>query len=127
MRKPLARRTFLRGLGQGAGVAVALPLLEAMIPTSLFGSSEATAAAEAVKVKNRFILLYYPNGIHTPNWYPQMPEDFVGNGFGTPSTGFAPGTPGVPNAAPANGAAPATPAPAPNGQQPPAAAPGPIK
>jgi len=86
MRKPLARRTFLRGFGQGAGVAVALPLLEAMIPTSLFGSTEATAAAEAVKVKNRFILLYYPNGIHTPNWYPEMPEDFVGTGLAPAET-----------------------------------------
>ncbi|MEO8593738.1 MAG: DUF1552 domain-containing protein [Candidatus Solibacter sp.] len=80
MRKALGRRTFLRGIGTGAGIAIGLPLLEAMIPTSLIGSTEATAAAEAVQVKNRFILLYYPNGIHTPNWYPQVPEDFIGTG-----------------------------------------------
>ena len=33
MRQPLLRREFLKGVGKGAGVAIALPLLEATIHT----------------------------------------------------------------------------------------------
>jgi hypothetical protein len=73
MRQALARRQFLKGMGKGAGVLVGLPLLEAMIPTSLIGSTEAVLRAQSVMAKNRLLLLYYPNGIHTPNWYPTIP------------------------------------------------------
>jgi hypothetical protein len=73
MRHPLARREFLRGIGKGAGVLVGLPLLEGMIPTSLIGSTEATLRAQRVMANNRLLILYYPNGIHTPNWYPTIP------------------------------------------------------
>lgn len=72
MRGPLSRRTVLRGLGRGAGIAVALPLLEAMIPQALIGSAQAAERTARVVNRNRFLLLYYPNGIHTPNWYPQI-------------------------------------------------------
>jgi hypothetical protein len=71
-REALARREFLKGIGKGAGVAIALPLLEAMIPNSLIGSAEAAVAARKFGPHNRLLLLYYPNGIHTPNWYPTI-------------------------------------------------------
>jgi hypothetical protein len=73
MRQPVARRQFLKGIGKGAGVLVGLPLLEAMIPTSLIGSTEAVLRAQSIMAKNRLLILYYPNGIHTPNWYPTIP------------------------------------------------------
>jgi hypothetical protein len=76
MRQPLHRRAFLRGLGN---VVIGLPLLEAMIPSSIVGSAEAAERAASVQVKNRLLVLYYPNGIHTPNWYPQAPENEVLN------------------------------------------------
>ena len=72
MRKPLPRRAFLKGIGKGAGVAIGLPLLEAMIPYRLIGSTEAAAQAQQAQARNRLLLLYYPNGIHTPNWYPTV-------------------------------------------------------
>lgn len=75
MHQPIARRAFLRGIGKGAGVAVALPLLEAMIPHSLIGSAAAAEKVEEVMPSNRLLSLYYPNGIHTPNWYPEPPEN----------------------------------------------------
>lgn len=76
MGNPLHRRTFLRGLG---GAAIGLPLLEAMIPSSIIGSAEAAEKAASVQAKNRLLVLYYPNGIHTPNWYPEAPENEVLN------------------------------------------------
>src|SRR5581483_4566720 len=57
-RKHLARRTFLKG----AGTAVALPMLDAMIP--------AFAAPEAAKAPLRMAFVYVPNGIDMPNWTP---------------------------------------------------------
>jgi hypothetical protein len=50
-----------------------------MIPGSIIGSSEAAEKAAAVQAKNRLLVLYYPNGIHTPNWYPEAPENEVLN------------------------------------------------
>jgi Protein of unknown function (DUF1552) len=67
----LNRRALLRGMG---GVAVALPLLDAMIPESLIGSAAAQAARKKVMPSNRLAVLYYPNGIHTPAWYPKGGE-----------------------------------------------------
>jgi hypothetical protein len=61
--EPIPRRTFLRGLG----TAMALPLLEAMLPAPSFG-------APLVR-KNRPIrmaFLFVPNGIHMPDWTPAV-------------------------------------------------------
>ena len=55
--RPLSRRVLLRG----AGVAMALPFLEAMTPSC------ATAAVAPVQ---RFIAFFYPNGTDPPKWNP---------------------------------------------------------
>jgi len=57
-RKPLARRTVLRGLG----TAVALPLLEAMLPTA--------RAAETSARPKRLQVFYTPNGMIMQSWRP---------------------------------------------------------
>lgn len=59
-RKPILRRTVLRGLG----TAVSLPLLEAMLPTS----RAAAAAAPAAPLRMMFFMV--PNGAHMPAWTP---------------------------------------------------------
>jgi hypothetical protein len=69
-RSPLSRRALIRGLGS---VAIALPFLDAMIPQSLIGSAEAAARASKAMPKNRFSLLYYPNGLESSAWYPKGP------------------------------------------------------
>jgi len=75
--RPLPRRTLLRG----AGAALALPLLDAMIPR------RAVAQAAA---KQRFFALFYPNGTDPGRWEPPagaldanaLPECLVDlNGF----------------------------------------------
>ena len=63
MTQPISRRTVLRG----AGTAVALPLLEAMIPAgpvagATGGSAVAGEAAE--QAPRRVAFLYVPNGVH---------------------------------------------------------------
>ena len=63
-KKALPRRTFLRG----AGVTLALPLLDAMIPSF----SDAAAVASPVR---RLGFVYIPMGC---NWYQWFPKD-VGN------------------------------------------------
>ena len=70
-RSPLSRRALIRGLG---GVAIALPFLDAMIPESLIGSAEAAARKAKAMPKNRFSLLYYPNGLESDYWYPKTGE-----------------------------------------------------
>jgi hypothetical protein len=64
-KKHLHRRTFLRG----AGAAIALPLLDAMLPA--FGQSRAG------KSPLRFGVVYIPNGVYPGLWHP----DTVGSGF----------------------------------------------
>src|SRR5919201_921035 len=62
-KKAIPRRTFLRG----AGVTLALPLLEAMIPA-------ATALAQtpaAGIVKPRFVGVFYPHGMAPGYWEPE--------------------------------------------------------
>src|SRR5260370_42676765 len=56
----LSRRTVL----QGVGAAVALPLLEAMLPETVLG------AAAAAKAPLRMAFLYVPNGKHMPDFTP---------------------------------------------------------
>ncbi|MEO1836785.1 MAG: DUF1552 domain-containing protein, partial [Akkermansiaceae bacterium] len=60
MRPPLNRRTFLRG----AGVAVALPMLEAMIPN-------VRAARLASKPVKRFVCLSNNYGVYQKAFFPQ--------------------------------------------------------
>ena len=57
---PLSRRTFLRG----SGVAMSLPLLDAMRP-------KRTAAAEAEKPPVRSAFVFFPNGAVGPQWRPR--------------------------------------------------------
>ena len=59
-KKALPRRTFLRGMG----TAVALPLLDAMVPPMT-----ALASAPATHAK-RLGFLYVPMGAHRPMWTP---------------------------------------------------------
>ncbi|WP_252854817.1 DUF1552 domain-containing protein [Aeoliella straminimaris] len=65
--QPIARRTFLRGLG----TAIALPALEAMTPLA------AAAGPAAGQAPQRLAFLYVPNGMHMPDWTPEG----VGEGF----------------------------------------------
>jgi hypothetical protein len=60
MAKVLSRRTFLRG----AGVALALPSLEAMMPSRLVGASAKLA------VRRRMVCVAYPLSLHTPYLFP---------------------------------------------------------
>ena len=69
-RSPLSRRALIRGLGS---VAITLPFLDAMVPHSLIGSAEAAERAAKAMPKNRFSLLYYPNGLESSAWYPKGP------------------------------------------------------
>src|SRR5437899_6493211 len=58
---PLSRRTVLRGLG----AAIALPLLDAMVPAMTAAAN--TAAAPVL----RFGVFYVPNGMSMPYWFPK--------------------------------------------------------
>src|SRR5687768_10013577 len=57
----LSRRTFLRG----AGVAVALPFLESMLP-----AAARAGQAAAVARPTRFGAIYFPHGAIMPKWTP---------------------------------------------------------
>jgi hypothetical protein len=61
-KKHIKRRTFL----QGAGVTLALPVLEAMIP-----ASTALAQTVAGQPKQRFVGVFYPHGMAPGLWEPQ--------------------------------------------------------
>ena len=63
-RKALDRRRFLRGLG----TALALPLLDAMIPAGAFGAPARAGAAAAAPTRLGFV--YVPNGIIMKDWIP---------------------------------------------------------
>ncbi|MEO7414026.1 MAG: DUF1552 domain-containing protein [Opitutaceae bacterium] len=82
LRNPISRRAVIKGMG----ATIALPFLEAMFPRALHGQTP-TAAAAAVDATpltgsvddgplvsapglNRMLLLYIPNGVHIPAWYP---------------------------------------------------------
>jgi hypothetical protein len=58
----LSRRTFLRG----AGVTLALPFLESMLPASASARQAASAAARPT----RFGAIYFPHGAIMPKWTP---------------------------------------------------------
>src|SRR3569623_1991377 len=82
MHKPwqISRRAALKGLG----TAVALPLLDAMLPSTAFSVfGRAVQAAEtAKKAPNRMAVLYVPYGVHMPDWTPTK----VGPDFDLPPT-----------------------------------------
>ena len=58
--KSLARRTFLRG----AGAAVALPFLDAMVPALRAAGDGGAAGVQ------RMAFFYVPNGMYLPNFHP---------------------------------------------------------
>jgi hypothetical protein len=60
-KKHIPRRTFL----QGAGVTLALPLLESMIP-----ASTALAQTAAGELKPRFVGVFFPHGLAPGHWEP---------------------------------------------------------
>jgi len=59
-RKPIGRRTLLRGMG----TTMALPFLEAMMPTA------SRAAEQALASRKRLQVIYTPNGMMMENWTP---------------------------------------------------------
>ena len=62
-KKAIPRRTFLRG----AGVTLALPLLEAMVPASTLLAQTPAAAGG----KPRFVGVFYPHGMAPGYWEPE--------------------------------------------------------
>ncbi len=72
----LSRRTFLRG----AGVSIALPLMDAMAPSQAVAAEAAataptgavSAAASAAKPPVRMAALFFPNGVYEKNWVPEQ-------------------------------------------------------
>jgi hypothetical protein len=63
MTRLISRRTVLRGVG----TAVALPLLDAMIPSTALAS----VPSGAVKPPRRITFIYTPNGSYMPYWMPK--------------------------------------------------------
>ncbi len=72
--KSLSRRRVLRGMG----TAVALPFLDAMLPTRLLTA----AAPDGSSIPRRMAFLYVPNGVHMPAWTPQR----EGENYDLPAT-----------------------------------------
>ena len=69
--KQIDRRTFLRGLG----TAVALPMLEGMVPVAALGQSAAKAAKPI-----RMAYVFVPNGLSMQQWTPAT----EGSGYALP-------------------------------------------
>ena len=68
MKKAMSRRTVLRGMG----TAVALPLLDAMVPAL---TAQVKTPAKAVR---RLGVVYHPNGVIYENWLPKgVGRDFA--------------------------------------------------
>src|SRR5713101_6564378 len=66
----LPRRTFLRGVG----VALGLPLLDAMVPAL------SAMAKTAGKPTPRMLWTYVPNGILLEDWYPNGKQGIAAEG-----------------------------------------------
>jgi hypothetical protein len=62
--KPIRRRCVLRGLAQGAGVSVALPVLEAML------DSHGRALADGTPLPKRFGVFFWGNGVRLAGYLP---------------------------------------------------------
>ncbi len=65
--KHIPRRHFIRGLG----AAIAVPMLDSMIPTA-FGQASKLAAAAAKAAPLRMAYFYVPNGIVMDHWTPAV-------------------------------------------------------
>lgn len=63
----MPRRTFLRGLG----TAVALPVLDAMLPARAQAATAAGGASSASGFPKRIAWIYVPNGKNMADWTPQ--------------------------------------------------------
>ena len=72
--KHVSRRSLLRGVG----AALALPMLDAMVPALSAMTKGAQAAAKATP--NRMVFCYVPNGIDMRNWRPET----LGRSFDLP-------------------------------------------
>ncbi|MDH3371731.1 MAG: DUF1552 domain-containing protein [Gammaproteobacteria bacterium] len=70
-KKSIPRRSFLRG----AGAAIALPLLDAMVPAL-------AAVNETAKAVRRFSIVYVPNGMNMKFWTPAA----TGKSYALPQT-----------------------------------------
>lgn len=73
VRRQLNRRTFLRGVG----TALALPLLDAMLPRRALAGTATGAAATTTAIPARSVFIYVPNGVATNHWFPRS----TGNDF----------------------------------------------
>jgi hypothetical protein len=73
MSRQISRRTVLKGIG----TAMSLPMLEAMMPTSVLAQS-VPAKQKAV----RMAFVFVPNGMNMQHWTPSA----EGSGFSLPST-----------------------------------------
>src|SRR5262245_65476506 len=68
LKKAISRRTVLRGLG----TAVALPLLDAMVPAL---TAQVKTPARPIR---RLGVVYHPNGVIYENWLPKgVGRDFA--------------------------------------------------
>src|SRR5438270_13485845 len=68
MSKVLSRRTMLRGLGVG----MALPLLDAMVPSLARTAAGAILAGAGGKAPVRMAFIFLPNGMWIPNFLPKQ-------------------------------------------------------
>ncbi|MES2464605.1 MAG: hypothetical protein V4671_28925, partial [Armatimonadota bacterium] len=72
-RASIGRRHFLRG----AGVCLALPALESLLPTQAFAAAAQAAArtrgaaTTATGAPLRTAFIYFPNGAIQTNWWPR--------------------------------------------------------
>ncbi|MEQ8784995.1 MAG: DUF1552 domain-containing protein [Pirellulaceae bacterium] len=64
--RPLSRRTMLRG----AGACLALPLLEAMLPSTTRASSRFQPRPSSPAAHPRMICCYVPQGVNIYDWFP---------------------------------------------------------
>lgn len=66
--KPISRRAMLRGMG----ACVGLPLLEAMLPNTAYGSESTykPLSKSQTKPTPRVIFCYIPNGVNIIDWVP---------------------------------------------------------
>src|SRR5690606_38682304 len=66
-RRPLSRRHVLRGMG----ACLALPLLDAMVPSfARAADSKFKPWAASIGVHPRMICCYVPNGVNIKQWMP---------------------------------------------------------